>query len=54
MYSHSVIKAERISLTDDNTNEGYVFPDDDDDLTDYDGGIVQLMISSGLLQDISN
>ena len=34
-----------------------MFPDDDDDdeddLADYDGGIVQLMISSGLLQDIS-
>ena len=32
-----------------------MFPDDEDedDLADYDGGIVQLMISSGLLQDIS-
>ena len=48
-----MIKAEQIS--DDNTNEGYVFPDDDDDdLTDYDGGIVQLTISSDLVQDISN
>ena len=47
-----MIKAERVS--DDNTNEGYVFPDDDDDLTDYNGGIVQLMISNDLVQDISN
>ena len=31
-----------------------MFPDDDDDdLADYDGGIVELVISSGLLQDIS-
>ena len=46
-----VIKAERVSSN--NTDEGYVFPDDDDDLMDYNGGTVQLMIPSGLVQDIS-
>lgn len=46
-----VIKAERISSS--NTDDGYVFPDEDDHLTKYDGGNVQLMISSGLVQNIS-
>ena len=51
-YSHwfVVIKAERVS--NDSVNEGYVFPDQNDNLTAYDGGIAQLMISSRLLQNI--
>ena len=44
-----VIKAERVS---NDEVEGYVFPDDDD-LSEYTGGTVQLMVPSGLLQDIS-
>ena len=48
-----MIKAEHVS--NDNSDEGYAFPDDDDDdLAHYNGGIVQLMISSDLVQDISN
>lgn len=52
LYVHmfAVIKAEL--LTDD-LDEGYVFPDEDDNLTDYNGGSAQLMVPSGLLQDIS-
>ena len=45
-----VIKAERVS--NDSVNEGYVFPDQNDNITAYDGGIAQLMISSRLLQNI--
>ena len=45
-----VIKAELVS--NDEVNEGYMFPDDDD-LTEYTGGSVQLMIPSDLLQEIS-
>ena len=45
-----VIKAERVS--NDSVDEGYVFPDKNDNLTAYGGGIAQLMISSQLLQNI--
>jgi len=51
LYTFVVIKAERIS--DDDIDEGYMFPDDNDDLTEYNGGTIQLMVSSDLLQDIS-
>ena len=30
-----------------------MFPDNDDDLTEYNGGAVQLMVPGDLLQDIS-
>ena len=46
-----VIKAELVS--NDEVDKGYMFPDDDDDLTEFTGGSVQLMVPSGLLQDIS-
>ena len=46
-----VIKAERVS--NDNMYRGYMFPDEDDNLTGYAGGNAQLMIPSGLLQNIS-
>ena len=48
IYIFAVIKAEHVSH-----DEGYMFPDDDDDLTEYTGGSVQLMLPSGLLQDFS-
>ena len=51
-----MIKAERVS-NDEVDDIRYMFPDDDDDddddLTEYTGGSVQLMIPSGLLQEIS-
>jgi len=31
----------------------YVFPDEDDDLTNYAGESAQLVVPTGLLQDIS-
>ena len=40
-------------MSNDNEDEGYVFPDEDDNLTAYTGGIAQLMISSSLMQNIS-
>ena len=48
----TVIKAERLSSED--MNKGYVFPDEDDDLTDYKGESTHLMIPSSLLQDINS
>ena len=44
-----VIKVEHLSSED--MNKGYVFPDEDDDLTDYKGESTHLMIPSSLLQD---
>ena len=46
-----VIKAERLS--NDSMHGGYVFPDEDDNLTAYTGGSARLMVSSDLLQNIS-
>ena len=47
-----VIKTKRVS--NDDIDKGYMFPnDDDDDLTGYTGGSVQLMVPSGVLQEIS-
>ena len=46
----AVLKAERLS--NDTLDKGYVFPDEDDDLTAYTGGTAQVMVPSGLLQDI--
>ena len=40
-------------MSNDSVDEGYVFPDEDDNLTSYNGGIAQLMISSSLMQNIS-
>ena len=52
-YAHLYIvtKAERVS--NDSVYRGYIFPDEDDNLTAYAGGNAQLMIPSGLLQNIS-
>ena len=50
-YIFVVIKAERIP--NDDVDDGYTFPDNDDDLTKYKGGAVQLMVAGDLLQDIS-
>ena len=47
----AVIKAERIS--NDSVDNEYVFPDDEDSLTDYGGGYAQVMVPAGLLQNIS-
>ena len=47
----AVIKAERVSG--DSVDKDYVFPDEDDNLTAYNGGNAQLMVSIGLLQNIS-
>ena len=46
----AVLKAERVS--NDTFDKGYVFPDEDDDLTAYTGGTAEVMVPSGLLQDI--
>ena len=50
-YIRTVIKAERVS--NDSVQKGYVFPDEDDNLTAYTGGNARLMVSSSLLQNIS-
>ena len=50
-YAYLVIKAERVS--NDSVQNGYVFPDEDDNVTAYTGGNAQVMVSSGLLQNIS-
>ena len=46
-----VINAERV--TNDSVHEGYIFPNEDDNLTAYNGGRVQIMVSSNTLQNIS-
>ena len=46
-----VLKAERIS--NDRVDKEYVFPDENDSLTAYGGGHAQVMVPSGLLQNIS-
>ena len=51
VYLHVVIKAERVS--NDSVQKGYVFPDEDDNLTAYTGGNARVMVSSDLLQNIS-
>ena len=51
MLLYVVIKAERIS--NDSVIQEYVFPDDEDSLTAYGGGYAQVMVPSGLLQNIS-
>ena len=45
-----VLKAERVS--NDSLNRGYVFPDEDDNLTAYTGRRTQLSVPVGLLQDV--
>ena len=52
MYMHTfvVLKAERIS--NGSVNKGYIFPDEDDDLTTYTGRSAQLLLSGDLLQDL--
>ena len=47
----TVIKAEHISS--DSVDKDYVFPDEDDNLSAYNGGNAQLMVPIGLLQNIS-
>ena len=49
-YSLIVIKAEHVSH--DNMDGTYMFPSEDDDLTNYVGGSAQVMVPSGLLQAI--
>ena len=49
--SYTVIKAEHVS--NDSVNKEYVFPDEDDNLTVYEGRYAQVMVPSGLLQNIS-
>ena len=46
-----VIKAEQVSS--DSMYEGYVFPDEDDNLTAYTRGNSQRMIPSEIIQNIS-
>ena len=45
----AVFKAERLN---ENLDEGYAFPDEDDNLATFTGGSAQVMVPSGLLQDI--
>ena len=45
-----MIKAEHVPY--DNMGITYMFPDEDDDLTNYTGRIAQVMIPNGLLQSI--
>ena len=51
-YTHwyVVIKAERVS--NDSVDEGYVFPDKNDNLATYTGGKSQLTITGGLLHNL--
>ena len=49
-YSFLVIKAERVPH--DNMDTMYMFPDEDDDLTNYTGRNVQVMVPNGLLQSV--
>ena len=51
MYMFEVIKAERVS--NGSVDKGYMFPDENDDLTTYTGGSAQLVVPSGLLQNLS-
>ena len=46
----AVIEVEHIS--NDSVDNEYVFPDDEDSLTAYDGGYARVMVPSGLLQNI--
>ena len=48
---YTVIKAEHVS--NDSVDEEYMFPDKDDNLTAYEGGYAQVMVPSGLLQNLS-
>ena len=48
---YAVIKAEHIS--NESVGKDYVFPDEDDNLSAYNGGNAQLMVPIGLLQNIS-
>ena len=45
-----VIKAEHVPY--DNMGTTYMFPDKDDNLTDYTGGNAQVLVPNGLLQSI--
>ena len=48
---YTVIKAKRIS--NDSVDKEYVFPDEDDNLTAYEGGYAQVMVPSDILQNLS-
>ena len=39
-------------MSNETFNDGYVFPDEDDDFTAYTGRSAQVMVPSGLLQEI--
>ena len=46
----AVLKAERVS--NEFLDKGYVFPDEDDNLTAYMGGSAQVMVPGRLLQNL--
>ena len=50
VHIFAVLKAEYVS--NGTINKGYVFPDEDDDLTNYTGRNAQLSMSSNLLQEL--
>ena len=50
IYVFTVLKAERVSNA--TLVKGYIFPDEEDNLTAYTGGTAQVMVPSGLLQNI--
>ena len=50
VYVFTVLKAERVSNA--TLVKGYIFPDENDNLTAYTGGTAQVMVPSGLLQNI--
>ena len=50
LYNFIVIKAEHVPY--DNMGTIYMFPDEDDDLTNYTGRSAQVMVPNGLLQNI--
>ena len=47
----TVVKVERVS--DEDMNKGYTFPDEDDNLKNYERNSTQLVIPSSLLEDIN-
>lgn len=49
-FMSTVIKAEHLSS--ESVRKGYAFPDKDDNLINYEGESAQLMIPSGVLQEI--
>ena len=50
LFVCAVLKAERVS--NESLDKGYVFPDEDDNLTAYTGRTAQVMVPGGLLQNL--